>query len=34
MKIGHVIGRVTFGHKLDSYKGGRTAGQRQFGGGV
>ncbi|MDA3872596.1 MAG: EutN/CcmL family microcompartment protein [Kiritimatiellae bacterium] len=23
MKIGHVIGRVTFGHKLDSYKGGR-----------
>lgn len=23
MKIGHIIGRVTFGHKLDSYKGGR-----------
>src|SRR5690606_26471303 len=22
-KIGHIIGRVTFGHKLDSYKGGR-----------
>lgn len=23
MKIGHVIGRVTFGHKLDAYRGGR-----------
>ncbi|MDF3128495.1 EutN/CcmL family microcompartment protein [Kiritimatiellaeota bacterium B1221] len=23
MKIGHIIGRVTFGHKLDAYKGGR-----------
>ena len=23
MKIGHVIGRVTFNHKLDAYRGGR-----------
>ena len=23
MKIGHVIGRVTFSHKVDSYRGGR-----------
>ncbi|MGA0332875.1 MAG: EutN/CcmL family microcompartment protein [Kiritimatiellia bacterium] len=23
MKIGHIVGRVTFGHKLEAYKGGR-----------
>lgn len=23
MKIGHIIGRVTFGHKLEAYKGAR-----------